>query len=71
MLHNWDPVGAVSDVHAETAFLPVDQGVEPTEERYFQDQVRVHGHGAQVDIELNRVHDHVNVREFRAGDRVA
>ena len=52
-LDDGNPVGAVLAVHAETAFLPVDQGVEPVEERNSKDQVRVHGCHAQVQV--NRI----------------
>ena len=70
-LDDGDPVGAVSAVHAETAFLPVDQGVEPLEERNPQYQVRVHGCHEQVHIESDRVHGHIDVHKFCAGDCVA
>ena len=61
-------VGAVLAVHAKTAFLPVDQVVEPMKERDPQDQVRVCWHHAEVDEKSERVHDDVDVHEFGAMD---
>ena len=60
--HNGYPVGALAVAHAETAFLPVDQGAEPVKERDPQSQVRVYWHHAEVDVESVRVHDNVDVR---------
>ena len=71
VLDDGDPVGAVSAVHAETAFLPVDQWVEPLEERNPQDLVGVHWCHAQVQVKSDRVHGHVDVHKFCAGDCVA
>ena len=71
VFRRWDPVCAVSAMHAETAFLPVDQVIEPVEERNPKDHVRVHGCYAQVHVESDRVHGHVDVHKLCAGDCVA
>ena len=55
---------------AETAFLPIDQGVEPVKELDPQDQVRVYGHHAEVDVKSERVHNDAYVHEFSARDGV-
>ena len=66
--HNGYPVGSLAVAHAEAAFLPIDQGVEPVKEFDTQDQVRVYWHHAEVDVESERVHDDVYVHAFGAGN---
>ena len=70
-VHDRDPVDSVFAVNSEASRLPVDQGVNHVEKRNSEDQCWVHRHYAQVQVEANRVHSHVDVHEFCAGESAA
>ena len=66
--HNGYPVGALAVTHAEAAFLPIDQRVEPLQKRDSQNQIWKHGGYSQREVEAYGVHHHVDVRKFGAMD---
>ena len=70
-MHDRDTMDSVSTMQAEASWLPIDQVVEPVKKRNSQDQCWVHRHDAQVQVEANRVHSHVDVHEFGAWECVS